>query len=244
MKTPPTGALLAVLVGSVVWFLVLAVAYDGRVGDADAEIAEWVAGSLPAPAEWAARPFSWLGGWIGITALCLAAGVFLVRRRAWLDLGFVLAVVLGSQLAVAILKDAFDRPRPDLAPVVPLPGSPGFPSGHAATGLATAGALAVLAAERLPSQRTRAWLWAATAALGIAVGLSRVALGVHFASDVLAGWLLGLAWLSACLLGRERLARTRGVQPGTQLPSPRGRARRQAARGAPGGDQGPARLGP
>jgi membrane-associated phospholipid phosphatase len=217
------GPWLALLLVSIVCFAALAVAYDGALGDVDAEVAEWLAASLPAPVEWAARPFSWLGGWAGLAALCLVATFVLVRRRAWLDAGFLLTVFVGSQLVVTILKNVFDRPRPDLAPAVPLPDSPGFPSGHAAAGLATVGALAVLADERLPSRRARAGLWAATGAVAVAIGLSRMALGVHFASDVLAGWLVGLAWLSCCLLVRERLrARTRVVQPGSQLPSPRG----------------------
>ena len=204
-------------------FAALAAAYDGVLGDADAELAEWVAASIPVSVEWAARPFSWLGGWVGLAALCLAATILLVRRRDWLDAGFLLTVSLGSQLVVTVLKGTFDRPRPDLAPAVPLPDSPGFPSGHAAAGLATVGALAILAGERLPSRRARTWLWAATAAVVAAIGLSRIALGVHFASDVLAGWLLGLAWLSCCLLARGWLrARTREVRPGSQLPSPRG----------------------
>jgi undecaprenyl-diphosphatase len=196
------------LIAGLAGFLALAVLYDQEpLGSVDADVAEWVASDLPGWVEWLARPFSWLGGWIGLTALGIAATVLLVHERAWLDLAFFAAAYLGSQLVVALLKEWFDRPRPDVGSAVPLPESASFPSGHATAGVASLGALAVLAAERLPSHRARAWLWGIVVALGVAVGLSRVALNVHYVTDVLAGWCLGLAWLAACLLGREALRR-------------------------------------
>ena len=187
-------------------FVALAALYDDEpLASLDADVAEWVAESLPGWVESLARPFSWLGGWIGLTALGIAAAVLLVHERAWLDLGFFAAAYLGSQLVVALLKEWFDRPRPDVGSAVPLPESAAFPSGHATAGVASLGALAVLAAERLPSRRARSWLWVGVAVLGVAVGLSRIALNVHYVTDVLAGWCLGLGWLAACLLGREAL---------------------------------------
>jgi undecaprenyl-diphosphatase len=191
-----------------VGFVALALSYDHEpLAAIDSDVAEWVASNLPGWIEWLARPLSWLGGWIGLTALGVAATVLLVHERAWLDLAFFAAAYLGSQLVVALLKELFDRPRPDVGSSVPLPESAAFPSGHATAGVASLGALAVLAAERLPSRRARTWLWAAVVVLGFAIGLSRIALNVHFVTDVLAGWCLGLAWLAACLLGREALRR-------------------------------------
>jgi undecaprenyl-diphosphatase len=184
----------------------LALAYEHEpLASIDADVAEWVATSLPGWVEALARPFSWIGGWIGITALATVAVIVLARERNWLDVGFVLTVVVGSQIAVAVLKAWFDRPRPDAGSAVPLPESAAFPSGHAASGAACVGALAVLVAERLPDRRARVGLWGGTVALGVAIGLSRIALNVHYVTDVLAGWCLGLAWLAACLLVRDRL---------------------------------------
>jgi undecaprenyl-diphosphatase len=191
---------------------VFALGYDDDpLATVDQETAEWVAAELPGWVEWLARPLSWLGGWIGLTALAVVAGVLLVRERAWLDFAFFFTAFLGSQLVVALLKDWFDRPRPGAGSAVPLPESAAFPSGHATAGVASLGALAVLAAERLPSRRARAWLWAVVVALGVAVGLSRIALNVHYVTDVLAGWCLGLAWLAACLLARDAMRERRAA---------------------------------
>jgi undecaprenyl-diphosphatase len=185
-------------------FVFLAVMYDHEpLTTLDQDIAERVAESTPAWLESLARPFSWLGGWIGLIALGVAASVVLVLERAWRDLAFFLTAFLGSQLVVAVLKDGFDRPRPHAGSAVALPDSAAFPSGHATAGVASLGAVAVLAAERLPSQRARALLWSTFVVLGAAVGVSRIVLNVHFVTDVLAGWSLGLAWLAACLLVRD-----------------------------------------
>jgi membrane-associated phospholipid phosphatase len=206
--------LLAVVVAGLIGFGALALAYSHEpVARYDQGVARWVADDLPSWVQSSARPYSWLGGWIGLTILGVVAFAVLVRERAWLDLGFFLATFLGVQLVVALLKDAFDRSRPHVGSAVPLPTSPAFPSGHATAGAASLGALAVLASERLPSRRARVWLWSLTVLLGLAVGLSRIALDVHYATDVLAGWCLGLAWLAGCLLVRDGLrARARLAQ--------------------------------
>ncbi len=218
LVAPPDGSrfphrrttLLVVFALGAAGFALLAALHDqDPLASVDGEVAVRVAESMPAWAEAIARPLSWIGGVVGITALCVVVLIVLVRERAWLDLAFFAAVVLGTQLAVAILKSWFDRPRPDAGSAIPLPSSASFPSGHATSGVAVFGAAAVLAAERLPERRQRVWLWTAAIALGLAIGVSRVVLNVHYVTDVLAGWCLGLAWLAACLLVRDAIrART------------------------------------
>jgi undecaprenyl-diphosphatase len=86
---------------------------------------------------------------------------------------------------------------------IPIPGSPSFPSGHASGSVVTFGVLAALAAERWPARRFV--FWSLAAALALAIGASRVVLDVHYLTDVLAGWCLGLAWLAASMLVRDAL---------------------------------------
>lgn len=200
-RLPPASGAVSVAV-----FVLLAIAYPHDPVDAvDEAVAEWVAAHMPAWVEWAARPFSVAGGWIGLVVAGTCAVVWLLWRRAWLDAAFVAVAFAGSQLAANLLKPVFDRPRPDYGGAVPLPSSAAFPSGHAAAATACVGALAVVACERLPSRRARVGVRAAAATLGLGIVASRVVLGVHWISDALAGMALGLAWLALCLLGREAL---------------------------------------
>ena len=101
----------------------------------------------------------------------------------------------------------FTRARPALEPTIPLPESYSFPSGHAMTGLAVYGALAAVIIHRVP--RARAAVLAAAVPLVLAIGVSRVYLGVHWPSDVLAGF----AAATPILVGTVRLLRAGGPPP-------------------------------
>ncbi|HEX6723674.1 MAG TPA: phosphatase PAP2 family protein [Gaiella sp.] len=179
----------------------------GRLSEQDVDVATWVAGSMPSWAEWLARPFTWLGGAVGATIVVTGATTWLFSRRARVEAALLVVVAVGVQILVFTAKDGYARPRPDLGSAVRLPSSFSFPSGHAATGIAVFGLLGLLAAT---FTRTRAHRVAAVGAgftLGALIGASRVVLGVHYLTDVLAGAFLGLAWLSVCLLVVLRLRR-------------------------------------
>jgi undecaprenyl-diphosphatase len=199
--------LLLVVLGGTAAFCALAWAYsNGSVlPDVDRDVATWVAEQMPAWAEWLARPFSWLGGWIGVTVLAVVAVALLLRARRRADALLVLVVLLGVQLLTAGLKQAFERARPDVGSAIPLPQSYSFPSGHAATAAAFFGLLTLLVAALAPPGRRRALVLAAGATTAVAIGASRVVLNVHYLSDVLAGFALGMAWLALCLLAASWL---------------------------------------
>jgi undecaprenyl-diphosphatase len=117
------------------------------------------------------------------------------RRRAAL---LVAASTLGGVLLSEVLKRLFDRPRPSLVPHLERVVSPAFPSGHAMLAAAFYFVVAALLARQAARRGTRAGIWAVAAALVALVGASRVVLGVHYPTDVLAGWAAGAAWAAAC----------------------------------------------
>jgi undecaprenyl-diphosphatase len=176
---------------------VLAAAYSHEpLAEWDSDLAQWVADELPTWVEWLSRPFSWLGGGVGMAAVALVAAILLARRGRTRDASLVALAYVGAQLSTHAIKSATDRPRPELDPVGGLPSTNAFPSGHASV------AMAVLVLVPVLLRLGRRWV-AVGVALALAIGLSRVALGVHWASDVMAGWALGLAWVAACLAARE-----------------------------------------
>jgi membrane-associated phospholipid phosphatase len=128
--------------------------------------------------------------------------VLLVRRRAWWTAAWVLtAVALIGPLNTA-LKHYFGRVRPDFAQGGARLESLSYPSGHS-SGIATLVTVALVLAWPLMAARARHWALAAGVALVLLVGLTRMWLGVHFLSDVVGGWSLGVAWslLTALLFG-------------------------------------------
>jgi membrane-associated phospholipid phosphatase len=200
-------------VGLVV-FVLLAEAFvgGGQVVSFDDNVSRWVAGGLPPGVEWAARLVTWLGGAIGTAVVTVTAAAVLWHARRRFDALFVGSSVVGITIAVAILKAVYERARPDAGSPIPLPHSYSFPSGHAATAVVLYGALGLLLAERARSRlRAAGWL-AAAAAVALAIGWSRVLLNVHFVSDVLAGFAVGLAFVSCAAIVRDLIA-ARAVPP-------------------------------
>ena len=134
-----------------------------------------------------------------ILVLALGVILFLVwRQERVLALGLVLATG-GTAILVALVKLLVDRSRPP--PIDRLSGATGasFPSGHSAEAIAFYGAIAWIVVVLVRGRRLRMLACAGALGLGLLVGFSRAYLGVHWASDVVSGWLLGLAWLAATI---------------------------------------------
>jgi undecaprenyl-diphosphatase len=166
-----------------------------------------VADSVPGGVEWVARLFTWLGGGVGTAVVTGTVVIVLWRASRHADAAFVGLSVIGVTVLVAVLKAVYERARPELGSPIRLPHSYSFPSGHAATAIVLYGALGLILAERARSRlRAAAWLVAA-AALAFAIGASRILLNVHFVSDVVAGFAVGLAWLCCCAIMRAVVTR-------------------------------------
>lgn len=151
------------------------------------------------------RDVTSLGSTVVLGLILLLVVTYLVLARKRVPAAFVLVAVLGGQILSSVLKLAFDRPRPNLIPDAPQVFTASFPSGHAMLSAITYLTLGVLLARIDPCAATRRFYILAGIILALIVGISRVALGVHWPSDVLAGWSIGSAWAIACAYVADRV---------------------------------------
>ncbi len=163
----------------------------------------------PLGAPWfedAVRDVTALGSAPVLVIAVLAVVGFLALARSWALALFTLAASLGGLGASSVLKYLIDRPRPELVPREALTFTSSFPSGHSMMSAVVYLTLAALVARLMEQRRLKAYVLAVALGLTMLVGLSRVYLGVHWPSDVLAGWSAGAAWALACWLVARRLA--------------------------------------
>ncbi len=155
---------------------------------------------------------SFLGG-DGLTIAAIVALVVFVSfrwRRATL---WLVVTILGALVLDLTLKYAFHRARPTPF-FVALPRTYSFPSGHALFSFCFYGVLAGLLVGRTRSRLARVLIWLSAAILVVAIGVSRIYLGVHYPSDVIAGYLAATLWVSTLLaLDRMRTGRSRKATP-------------------------------
>jgi len=192
------GALVGAAVAAIVVVVLGALVLYDRAGitAVDRAIAapvhDW---ALQAP--WAVDVSELLGliGGVGVSTLAaiIVVVVLVVARRWWV------ALTLGVLAAFApfltdVIKNYVERPRPEWGVPIATPPDPwSFPSGHATGGIAVWLAIGVALASLLTSDTAKAWFVLPWAVLGFAIGVSRVVLGLHWPSDVLAGWCLAAA---------------------------------------------------
>ncbi len=147
--------------------------------------------------EEAVRDVTALGGNIVLAFMTLAVIGFLLLIRNRGAALLVFASVAGGTLIGYLLKGMFDRPRPDLVAHGAAVYTASFPSNHAMLSAVTYLTLGALLARLEVRRRVKAYFLALSAILTLAVGLSRIYLGVHWPTDVLAGWCVGAAWAMA-----------------------------------------------
>jgi len=138
--------------------------------------------------------------------LMLVVGAFLFVRLKHIGEPVLLAISLsGAWLLNTILKELFHRARPDIVHLVKA-GGYSFPSGHAMVAAAFYGFIGYLLWLNLRNRSNPSWyIVVFTFALILAIGISRIYLGVHFASDVIAGYVVGGVWATACIVGLKEI---------------------------------------
>lgn len=157
-----------------------------------------------------ARDLTALGSTVILALVSTAAALFLWMARRPRHVALLVVSVAGGQLLTLALKRGFARPRPDLVPHAAFVYTASFPSGHAMMSAVVYLTLGALLARVLPRRRMKLLVVACALAATVLTGLSRVYLGVHWPTDVIAGWAIGASWAVACWLAADFLDRRRG----------------------------------
>lgn len=153
-------------------------------------------------------------GSTGVLVLLVAVVLgFLIIQRKLRTAAFIAATVLGAMALSSLLKLGFARPRPDLVPHATLVSTSSFPSGHAMLSAAVYLTLGAQLARAQESMALKAYLLVWSLLTTTLVGLSRVYMGVHWPTDVLAGWAVGAAWAALWWLGARGFERWRRRRP-------------------------------
>ena len=200
--------LLALAVFAVTWSMVAL----GLTRDIDRAIMLWVRNATDPSNPWGPAGFEEMAAEItalgGYTILVLIVGLVAINlviisetAMAW----FLLAAFATGSAVSSLLKIVIERPRPDLVERLDRVFTASFPSGHAMVSMIAYLTLAAVVVRLCKTRKLRIFVLVAAASLSIAIGVSRIYLGVHWPSDVLAGWSIGVAWAGICWLAAHYL---------------------------------------
>lgn len=191
---------------------------DGPVVEADARAAQWIHDAVvdvPALVVFM-RAVSFLGKPIWLYLVVGAAVAWIAVRGQWRLVAYLVATPLLGGAVDTVVKVVVDRDRPDFDEPIAHAMGKSFPSGHSMTSVVSYGALVVVFLP-VVAPRLRRLLLVAVGLLCFLIGVSRLTLGVHFLSDVVGGWVLGLAWLAAGTAAFEVWRVERGRRPTSPL---------------------------
>lgn len=159
------------------------------------------------------RDLTALGGVAVLLIIVAAAAGYTLLSGKYRTTLFMLGAVGGGLLLSTLLKIVIARPRPELISYESAVYTASFPSGHSMMAAVTYLTLAVLLARTQPHRRHKIYLVAVAIVLTLAVGISRVYVGVHWPTDVLAGWTAGAAWAALCWFAASWMQQRGAVEP-------------------------------
>jgi undecaprenyl-diphosphatase len=206
------GAALVVVAGA--WGFI-ELADEVQEGETRA-IDEWLLRALRSPGDpsdpigpiWfeeSVRDLTALGSTIVVSLVVVAVLGFLLIVRAYRTASLVVGSTLGGQLLCLALKRYFARPRPSLVSVLTRVQLTSFPSGHSMVAVVVYLTLGAILAGTVRQTRPKLYILGVAMLLAVLVGTSRIYLGVHYPTDVLAGWCAGLSWAILCWSIAHRL---------------------------------------
>ena len=184
-------------------------AKNGALEQTDARIHDWAVGQRTAGATLFFTAMTYIGGPPGVAVEIFIVSILLAFRKRWSWLIYLVVTAGGGGLLDFELKRYFARARPAVAEMLRRANGYSFPSGHAMGSAIAYGALAYLAFRAIRSWPARAAVIAFLYTLIAAVALSRVYLGVHWVSDVLAGVTAGTVWVTTTTVAYETMRRLR-----------------------------------
>jgi undecaprenyl-diphosphatase len=167
-----------------------------------------------------ARDFTALGGVAVLLMLTLATVGYLVLADKRRIAVFVVIAVCGGMVLSSLFKSAFDRPRPDLVPHLSYVYTASFPSGHSMMSAVAYLTLGTLLARIHKRRALKIYFLGLAMLLTFTIGISRVYLGVHWPTDVVAGWAAGATWAIVCWLVALWLQQRRVVEPEAETTAP------------------------
>ncbi len=172
--------------------------------------------------EEAVRDITSLGGVAVLFLLVATAASFLVICRRYRTAFFLVLIIIGGECISLMLKSYFDRPRPNVVPALAYVQSASFPSGHAQLSAIIYLSLGTVLARVMPRKPQRVFILSVAMLMTLMIGASRVYLGVHYPTDVLAGWTVGITWALFCWFAARALQRSRAITTLNSTDTPTG----------------------
>ena len=210
LRSVGPGLLLALIVltaGAWAFGAVAEEVAEGETARDDQRFADWLHGRATDPLTDAFRTFTWTGNGAFLTVVVIVAAIVLWRRSYVTDALFVVLAFVGAEVITDGMKQGFRRDRPFFEDPLATASSFSFPSGHSLVSLAVYGSIAIVIARHVRDRRVAVAVLAVAAIWVLAIGFSRLYLGVHFLTDVVAGYAAGAAWLALLYLALEARSR-------------------------------------